>query len=247
MILRPRGSTMVVASLFVVAGAMWGSAALLFHPVPEVRSAAVTGPPVPVAPAPAPTLTLERFPVFARAAGIDLHLVSDRVVAVAFHEASFPDALALRPVGWCRVCRNARRFTPPPADGQGPPYIVMDARGRSSPATSAVDTVLSAGATVHAPVTGTVTRVTRYRLYGRHRDVRVELRPDGAPEHRVVVIHLMGVRVDRGDRVEASVTVLGTARRFPFESQVDRYVAGGGPHVHLEVKRPAPRRADPQP
>jgi hypothetical protein len=38
------------------------------------------------------------------------------------------------------------------------------------------------------------------------------------------------------------VTVIGAPRRLPFESQVDRYVPGRYPHVHLEVKDAAPTR-----
>ncbi|MGH2722963.1 MAG: hypothetical protein ACRDI0_01640 [Actinomycetota bacterium] len=246
---RPRGRLVVVGSLFVAAGAVWGSAFLFIHPVPPVRSATVALPAAPPPAEPPPTISPgpDLLPVFAQVAGVQLRMVSERAVAVAFHEASLPDALELRPVGRCRVCRNAKKFSPPVADSSGQPYVVMDARGRSTPATSAVDTVLPRGETVLAPVSGTVARVTRYRLYGRYWDARVEIRPDGAPRHRVVVIHLMGVMLERGDRVEASATRLGVPRRFPFESQVDRYVPGGRPHVHLEVKRPAPRRADSKP
>jgi hypothetical protein len=57
-----------------------------------------------------------------------------------------------------------------------------------------------------------------------------------------VIIHLRDARVRRGERVVASQTVLGWARRFPFESQVDRYVRDRFPHVHIEVKRPVARR-----
>lgn len=42
-------------------------------------------------------------------------------------------------------------------------------------------------------------------------------------------------RLAPGDRVVAGVTPLGRARSFPFRSQVDRYVRGGRPHVHVEV------------
>ena len=58
------------------------------------------------------------------------------------------------------------------------------------PATSAADIVLPRGETVLAPVNGTVTRVKRYRLYSSYPDVRVELRPEGVPDRRVVMIHL---------------------------------------------------------
>jgi hypothetical protein len=186
----------------------------------------------------------EPLPVFARGGGVDLRLSSPRVLAVAFHEASMDDAVPLTPTGVCIVCKNHAKFEPPPAEEPEIEYIVMDPRGRSQGATSAVDLVMPRGATVLSPVTGTVVSVKRYRLYYRHPDVRVEIRPEGAPDRRVVVIHLQHVELRKGQEVEASVTVLGTVRRFPFESQVDRYVRGSFPHVHMEVKEPAPRRRD---
>ena len=122
-------------------------------------------------------------------------------------------------------------------------YLVMDSRGRPAPATSAVDVVLRRSDRVLSPVTGHVWNVRRYRLYGRYRDLRVAIVPEGRPDRLVVVIHLRDVRVRRGDQVIASQTVLGRARRFPFLSQVDRYVSGRFPHVHIEVKRPPVRRS----
>jgi hypothetical protein len=97
--------------------------------------------------------------------------------------------------------------------------------------------VLSLRRTVLAPVTGTVRNVKRYRLYRRYPDIRVAIAPDADPRRRVVVMHLRGVTLQRGDRVVASTTVIGKVRSFPFESQVDRYVRGSSPHVHIEVRR----------
>lgn len=113
----------------------------------------------------------------------------------------------------------------------------MDSRGRPFPATSAVDIVVRTGTPVLAPVTGTVRNVKRYRLYRRYPDIRVAIAPDADPSRRVVLIHLRGVTLQRGDRVEASKTVIGRVRSFSFESQVDRYVHGSFPHVHIEVRR----------
>ena len=186
------------------------------------------------------------LPVFATSEGVALRLVAPEAVAVAFHEASYGDAVELRPVGRCRVCRNRWKFEPPAPRRAGLPYIVTDTRGRSTPATSAADVVLPGGTSVAAPVTGTVSRVKRYRLYGRYQDVRVEIRPESAPDRRVVMLHLAGVTLARGDRVTASSTRIGSVRSFPFESQVDRYVPGRHPHVHLEVKDPAARRRPPK-
>jgi hypothetical protein len=240
---RRRGMAITVGILVAASAGVWGSAYFLLRPaaLPE------TSPPTIV---PSPVATAEpgeALPVFAKAGGVRLHLVSPRVVAVAFHEASMDDAAELLPTGVCIVCRNRTKFEPPPATEPTVEYLVLDSRGRSQAAASAVDLVLPRGAEVLSPVTGTVMSVKRYRLYYRYPDVRLEIRPEEAPDRRVVVIHLEQVRLEEGQRVEASETTLGTVRRFPFESQVDRYLRGKLPHVHMEVKRPAARDRDQRP
>jgi hypothetical protein len=238
----------------VAAVAVWGSGFLLLWPAREAalvaapaatptttpETAHATTPAAPIEPSPlVPEEEPPALPTFAVSDGVSLVLVSPKALAVAFHEASYRDATALRPLGRCRTCRNRTKFTPPLPRNRDLWYIVTDTRGRDTPATSAADIVLPRGETVLAPVSGTVTRVKRYRLYSSYRDVRVEIRPQGVPDRRVVLIHLAGVHLGRGDHVEASTTRIGEVRRFGFESQVDRYVRGRHPHVHMEVKDPA--------
>ncbi|HEX2025123.1 MAG TPA: hypothetical protein VHH92_01880, partial [Actinomycetota bacterium] len=158
----------------------------------------------------------------------------------------YDDALALRPTGVCGRCKNPWKFTPPPPRDRRLRYLVTHSRGRDTPATSAADLVLPKGTPVFAPVDGVVSRVRRYRLYRRYPDVRLEIVPYGSPDLLVVMLHVGAVPLRRGDEVIASTTVVGAARRLPFESQVDRYVRGRYPHVHLEVKdAAAARRATP--
>lgn len=232
-----RAGAVVVGLLAVANAVVWGGAVVLFRPTHRPATAAAAE----SSPAPAPPPGTEPLPAFAVADGVVLHLVSADTVTVAFHEASYHDAVPMRPLGECVVCRNRTKFHPPPPR-HDLPYIVTDSRGRDTAATSAVDLVLPRNADVASPVDGVVTRVRRYRLYARYPDVRVELRPLGTPDRRVVMLHLARVRLDRGDRVEVSVTRIGSVRRFPFSSQVDRYVRGRYPHVHLEVKDPAASR-----
>lgn len=206
---------------------------------PVVREA-----PSPV-PAPSPEVREPKaWPALARVGKLTLTLPAPHPVAVAFHQASFPEARALEPVG--RLVRNANRtmFEPPP-DAPGPAYIVMSARGRGTPATSSVDVVVRPGTPIRSPVTGQVVRAERYRLYGRYQDWRVEIVPEGRPDLRVVLIHLARVGVRRGDPVSVTLSVIGYARELPFRSQVDDYVTGGDPHVHIEVKESARAAAPP--
>jgi hypothetical protein len=233
-----------VAALSLGGVALWGVGFLAFEPV-ETAGSAPRGSPGATPQQSADDADLVAAPalaVFAVGEGVRLRLPATSPVATAFHEASYRDAVRLRPFGVCRVCRNRWKYTPPPPLDRSLSYMVMDTRGRSQPATSAVDIVVRRRTEIVSPVDGVVRRVKRYRLYGRYRDIRVEIRPKGERRRRVVMLHLSHVRLRRGDRVEASVTRIGQARKLPFESQVDRYVPDRYPHVHVEVKRPASRR-----
>jgi murein DD-endopeptidase MepM/ murein hydrolase activator NlpD len=178
-----------------------------------------------------------RTPVFATFGPMELHLPALDPVVVGFHEASSDEALALAPVGEVESNDNTTKFEPP-EEVEGVGYRVLSSRGRVHSATSAVDVVMREDEPVLAPVSGTVTQVEEYVLYGNHRDVRIELAPADAPDLRIVLIHVDEVEVEEGDRVEAGDTVLaGTARPFPFGSQIDRFTEPDRwPHVHLEVK-----------
>jgi murein DD-endopeptidase MepM/ murein hydrolase activator NlpD len=162
----------------------------------------------------------DRTEVFAQVGDLALRLPSHAVVVHGFHEASNRTSFAMTPVG------DEPR--------------VLPSRGRPAPATSAVDIVLVDDEPVRSPITGTVEVAESFHVYGKHADRRIVLVPDDAPELRVVVLHVTGVAVTAGDRVEAGVSVLAeSARRFPFRSQIDDETAPDAwPHVHYEV-RPA--------
>lgn len=174
--------------------------------------------------------------------GMPVHLPAEDVVAVAFHEATMPEALPLDPVGILEANDNPTKFTAP-ADQEGPSYRVLSSRGRGRPATSAVDVVLADGTMALAPVAGEVVEARQYALYGGTNDWRVVIRPDARPDLHVVMIHLHRPQVQVGDRVLAGSTPIGLARLLPFTSHVDYSLEGRHPHIHIEVKAattPAP-------
>ena len=122
--------------------------------------------------------------------------------------------------------------------------VTLEARERLTNAQTAADVVVDPGTEIRAPVTGRVKRAGRYVLYCRHSDDFVVIAPDAHPTWEVKLLHIDGVRVRRGDRVEAGVTVLAPrATVLPFESQVDelRTVDPAWPHVHIEVVDPSIR------
>jgi hypothetical protein len=238
----------VTVVVLAVSGAtLWVVGFLAFRPASTAGRVPRAAPSPSTTPLPTPITVEEEEPLPAFAVGdrVRLRLPAEHLVAVAFHEASYDDSVRLRPLGVCGVCRNLWKFTPPRPIDRDLRYMVMDSRGRSQPATSAADVVVERNAVIVSPVDGVVRRVKRYRLYGRYRDIRVEIRPEGVRRRKVVMLHLTHVSLRRGDQVQATVTRVGRARRLPFESQVDRYVRGRYPHVHLEVKRPAARPRTP--
>jgi hypothetical protein len=209
------------------AGALAGAPAR-----PQSRSAlAQLGPFATRAPVVAPSTE-----AFAQVRGLALHVPVGRAVGIAYHEAAKARALRLTPLGRCLRNENRTRFKKP-APTAGPRYVVMSSRGRGHPATSAVDVAMAPGAEVLSPVTGTVSRVKRYRLYGVYRDFRLSLKPAGHDDLRAIVLHVTDLRVKPGTVLVAGATVLGTVRVFSFRSQVNDYFGRGVPHVHLEVQR----------
>jgi hypothetical protein len=187
---------------------------------------------------PAPRRPDPRLVPFVRSNEIRLFLPAVHVVCVCYHEASYDDAVRLQPLGHLERDYNRTKFPHDTPDTVGPSYLIMSSRGRSTPATSAVDLVLAVGTPFLAPVDGVVTRVRSYRLYGQYPDVELSIRPEDDPAFRVMMIHVQGVRVRPGDSIVQGVTRLGEPRVLPFSSQSDDYVPSHDPHVHLEIVDP---------
>lgn len=172
---------------------------------------------------------------FAEVDGLALALPHPQPLGIGFHEASRAEALAFAPVGKAVANDNATRFTAP-EDAEGPEYRVLSSQGRARPATSAVDIVVPLGEGVSAPVSGTVTKVIEYPLYGKVQDWRVEITPAGRPDLTVVLVHLLRPAVRVGDGVTAGETHVAVARLLPLDSHVDYTLDAKQPHTHIEVK-----------
>jgi len=230
----------VVAVATALVAAVWVAFVANQQVAPTADAAApVTAATVPERPA-ADQASRSRTPaaqatLMATADGLELAVPHRNPILVAFHEASRVDAMELAPVGTLIANDNPTRFSPPP-DADGAPYRVLSSRGRARPATSAADIVVPLGDSVVAPVTGTVAAVTEYPLYGRIRDWRVEIVPQGRPDLTVVLIHLLRPAVEVGDLVTMGDTAIGAARLLPMDSHVDYVTDEKQPHVHMEVK-----------
>jgi hemolysin type calcium-binding protein len=159
-------------------------------------------------------------------------------VGFGFHEALYHTARVLRPLGHLVKNDNRRKYPNPPRRTDGPGYVVMASRGRSTHPTTSTDVVVPSLATMRAPVTGTVTEVAIYQLYCRSPDWKVKIRPDSHPDMRVMILHMGRPYVRKGDRVLASVTSIGRSRRNDGPSaQENDYWPDRYPHVHIEIER----------
>jgi hypothetical protein len=170
--------------------------------------------------------------VFARSRSVAFHLPSPRVEHIGYHQSGHDGALRLRPLDTAA------------------PATVLDSRGRGTGRRTAADIVVHPRSWISAPVTGTVIAANPYVLYCVHRDELVFIAPDERPDWIVKVLHVRGIEVEVGDRVEAGVTrIARRARLLPFESQVDAVTQSPPwPHVHVEMIDPSvPDRPTPGP
>lgn len=208
------------------------------QPVSEADEEAVTAPEPATAirPAPVPARAEIRavhrpgWSPFATVGGLTLVHPSDAIERVAFHESNHDGARQMEVL--------------PSAAG----VFTLESRERGTGSRSAVDVVVSPDSEIRAPVTGTVVRAGTYVLYCEHSDDFAVIQPDARPDWEVKVLHIDGVRVSAGDRVEAGTTVLaGGPTPLPFASQVDEHTfEPSWPHVHIEVVDPSiPDRPSP--
>jgi hypothetical protein len=175
-------------------------------------------------------VTTQDWTPFATVGGVTLHHPSRRVERVGFHQSNHEGA---RPLG---VLPTA--VTP----------ATLETRDRLTHARTAADVVSDPQVEIRAPVSGRVKRAGTYVLYCKHSDDYAVIEPDGHPGWEVKLLHIDGVRVRAGDRVEARKTVIAPRpTRLPFESQVDELaVREAWPHVHIEVVDPSiPNRPSP--
>ncbi len=186
-------------------------------------------------------------PVLAMSDDIRLHVPTAHPAAIGFHEASAAYSRALTPVGRLVSNRNASRAVTT-VDEARPNYLVLSSRGRPYASTSSVDVAMYVDDPVLSPVDGVVADVRDYLLYGRYRDTRIEIVPDGTTDAIMVMLHVDRATVQAGDTVSAGSTPIAeTARLLPFGSHIDRDVPGGArlPHVHIEVRDADSPRPDP--
>ena len=167
-------------------------------------------------------VTEQAYTPFASAGGVVLRHPAARVERIGFHESNLDGAQQLQSL---------------PTSA---PAVVLEARARDTTARGAADVMVDPEAEIRSPVTGTVLAAGTYVLYCKHSDDYLIIEPDDHPGWEVKLLHIDGVRVRPGARVQAGVTVVAPrATRLPFESQVEEgSYRPAWPHVHIEVDDP---------
>ncbi len=159
--------------------------------------------------------------------------------------ATFGDVTLLAPsiavehIGFHQSTNDAARPLQPLESGIA--SSTLPSRNRDTASRGAADVAVNPLLPITSPVTGTVLRAGGYTLYCKYRDDFVVIEPDAHPGWQVKMLHISGVAVRAGDRVEAGVTELApTAHLLPFSSQIDRLTANPSwPHVHIEIIDPS--------
>ncbi|NTU88865.1 MAG: hypothetical protein HGA54_03010 [Actinobacteria bacterium] len=173
---------------------------------------------------------------------------TDELTELCFHQASFEWGLVLQtelPEIDAETCINNHGSNRPSEQPTGNVYLNGSAlHVWRSDAYTEIDTAIdcggSIGATVYAPVSGTVVLVKRYMLYGECEDYEIHIQPTDHPELDVVILHTTDIQVVAGDEVIGGVTVMSKVRNlsdFIDGIQLENFTADGdmGNHAHVQV------------
>jgi len=196
-------------------------------PVPAAPPTTTTLPSTTTAPTTPPparrALHQQAWQPYATIGPLTLHHPADQVEAIGYHQSGHDGAQPQT-----AMAGSARWFT-------------LDQRGRDTHPQGAADIVVAPDREIRSPVTGTVVRAGTYTLYCDHVDQYAVIEPDARPGWEVKVLHVDGLALAEGQRVEAGVTRLAARGRvLPFPSQVEEFTARPPwPHVHIEVVDPS--------
>lgn len=180
---------------------------------------------------------------FARVIGTSVRIhypaLPDKLIAVGFHQADNKKAKRFvpNPSLKCIGIKKARTTKAMLKKNPSLKLFQQPRRGRGTNNFTAADCSVPRNTTVLAPVTGVVTNVRKYKLYGRISDQRLEIKPDGGSKLRVVMIHIKLLKgVKKGQRVVGGKTKVAIVRNLKLNSTIDRFVPKKRvDHVHLQV------------
>lgn len=186
-------------------------------------------------------------PVFAFADHLILSLPypKNRITAIAYHQVYAPGSLRFVPapqVSHVRMRSDVPQGMEQERRSKSTTRTVRQRKmfrsDRAGPADRAVDVGAKRGTVVRAPVSGRISQVRSYMLYGRYPDYEIDIVPDANPRVRVMMFHIDSVVARVGRRVLSGVTPLGKVRDLAscFEPQLAELTHERGNHVHIQIK-----------
>ncbi len=244
-------SLIAVLALGVGAYAWWGSserkaAASPLTDLPAATAAAHQKPGTIVA-ASRPIIP-DPTPIFARYRSLQIRLpvaVKD-LTEVGFHQAAYPYArhmstpLTEADNSDTKDARGTGRDAskqPTGADAVLEGKFIRMWRARPGEPDTATDVGAPPGSDVFAPVSGTIVKIKKYKLYGKHDDYEIHIQPHGWPDIDLVMIHVTDLSAGVGDEVVGGVTRIAAIRKLSdkVHHQLRDYTDDGGDHTHLQI------------
>lgn len=182
--------------------------------------------------------TGESRPAFARLGDRNLLLpvAAGDATIIAYQPISDERAVALSPLGEQVNANSVVRFFRGLFSGKPlVRYYLLSGKGRVP--TSSVLIGAPAGSPVTSPVSGVVTAVKQYKLYGKYDDVQIDIRPEELSGDTVSLMLISDPVVSIGEVVSAGKTQLGKVRECPPElgAALAQYTHDSGSHVNLIV------------
>lgn len=114
-------------------------------------------------------------------------------------------------------------------------YYLLSGKGATP--TGAILVGAPAGCPVAAPISGTVTAVKYYKLYGKYDDVQVDIRPDEMSGVTFSILFIDEPAVSIGEVVTAGKTAIGKVRACPEDlgKQLSIFTHDEGSHVFMQA------------
>jgi len=186
------------------------------------------------------------YPIFARLddKNLALPVAAKNVTIIAYHPLMDERGIAFTPKG-TKVNGGvlSRGFSRLFSSDSSIKYYVLESKTPSLGDTGSVDIGAPAGTPIVAPVSGVVTGVTEYLLYGKYSDVQVDIAPDGVSDATLSILFVDEPAVTIGQTVEAGKTQLGKVREPAGElgDRIAELTHDSGGHIHMEMMRGTPQ------
>lgn len=191
--------------------------------------------------------------ILAKSKGVEIILPFsvDKLTLVAFHQATQNDVKELKPLGMERktiLPSRAYKAVRNNFSAKSSPYsfVKLIRPGRLGDTNRAIDIGAKEGTKIYAPVSGKVTRVCDYNLYGKYKDTQIAISPIAWPEIELTIFHLKDVAIKEGQRIKSGQDYLGLVRDISvyFKPQLSDYSNDKGNHVHIQINEPRPEEIE---